>query len=323
MIAEILEFKLKLRLYLNSLGALASFGFAILQCLRGDLATGIISLLGFVYFSSVIYLLITKQHYLWQGRGFVLFIPITMLNIIYVHPEFGIYWAYVGVLSFFLVLELKDATISVSIFLLLTFYLVYCIYPLQVQYRIYATLFLVAIFSFLLSYLINRLLIEVNSLVTKDSLTNALNRHTFLTSIEQALKTFQRYQTPAALYIFDLDHFKKVNDDFGHPAGDKVLRTLSQLVQSRIRESDQLFRYGGEEFAVLLHHTQLQDAEHLADALRQLISDHDFGLDRPVTISGGVSNVNKTDNVSAWIERCDKALYQAKSKGRNQVIVAS
>jgi len=117
MINEIEVFKYRLRLYLNALGALASIGFSILQLLRGDTVTSIISLMGFIYFSIVIYLLVNKRQYLWRGRGFVLFIPITMLNVINVHPEFGIYWAYVGVLSFFLALEVRDACISVSLFL--------------------------------------------------------------------------------------------------------------------------------------------------------------------------------------------------------------
>lgn len=320
MIHEIEDFKFRLRLYLNGLGALASIGFSILQLLRGDIATSIISLMGFVYFSIVIYLLIIKRRYLWKGRGFVLFIPITMLNVINVHPEFGIYWAYVGVLSFFLALELRDACISVSLFLAFTFYFVNVLYPMPVQLRIYATLSLVAIFSFVLSYLIERLLKEVNSLVIRDPLTNAFNRHSFLTSVEQALSAYQRYKTPSSMLIFDLDYFKSINDSFGHQAGDRVLKMVSQVVQGRLRENDQLFRYGGEEFAVLLNHTCLPDAELIANELRLLIETQSYHIDRTVTVSGGVSDVQNSDNPSAWIERCDKALYQAKSNGRNRIV---
>ena len=320
MINEIEDFKFRLRLYLNGLGALAAIGFSILQLLRGDTATGIISLMGFVYFSTVMYLLIKKRNYLWKGRGFVLFIPITMINVINVHPEFGIYWAYVGVLSFFLALELRDACISVSVFLAFTFYFVNVLYPLPIQLRIYATLSLVAIFSFVLSYLIDRLLTEVNSLVVRDPLTNALNRHSFLTSVEQALSAYQRYKIPATMLIFDLDYFKSINDTYGHQAGDRVLKMVSQLVQGRLRESDQLFRYGGEEFAVLLNHTCLPDAEVIANELRSLIEKHNYHIDRTVTVSGGVSDIQHSDNPSTWIERCDKALYQAKSNGRNSII---
>ncbi len=320
MINEIEKFKYKLRLYLNSFGAVAAIGFAIIQGLRGDFATSSISLLGFFYFIIIICFLVRKKQYLWKGRGFALFIPITMINVTNVHPEFGIYWSYVGVMSFFLALELKDATISVSVFLAVIFYFVNTLYPFPVQLRIYASLSLVGIFSFLLSYLINRLLTEVNSLVIRDPLTNALNRHTFINSIEQSLSAFIRYNIPASLFIFDLDHFKKVNDQFGHQAGDKVLKMVCKTVQQRLREGDQLFRYGGEEFAVLLNHTNLPDAELLANELRQLVENQDVGIGRKVTISGGVSQVIDSDHVRSWIERCDKALYRAKSNGRNLVI---
>ena len=301
MINEIEVFKYRLRLYLNALGALASIGFSILQLLRGDTVTSIISLMGFIYFSIVIYLLVNKRQYLWRGRGFVLFIPITMLNVINVHPEFGIYWAYVGVLSFFLALEVRDACISVSLFLAFTFYFVNVLYPLPVQLRIYATLSLVTIFSFVLSYLIERLLKEVNSLVIRDPLTNALNRHSFLNSVEQALSEYQRYKIPATMLIFDLDYFKSINDTYGHQAGDRVLKMVSQVVQGRLRESDQLFRYGGEEFAVLLNHTCLPDAEVIANELRSLIEKQNYHIDRTVTVSGGVSDIQHSDNPSTWI----------------------
>ena len=123
-ISEIEQYKTNLYLYFNSLGGLATFSFSIVQLLRDDYATGLISLMGFVYFAIVVYVLLIKKTYLWKGRGFVFFIPITILNVTNLHPEFGIYWAYVGILSFFLVMELKEASIGAAIFLGLIFYIV-------------------------------------------------------------------------------------------------------------------------------------------------------------------------------------------------------
>jgi len=322
MISEIEQYKTNLYIYFNALGGLTTSGFAVLQLLRGDYATGIISSMGFVYFSIIVYTLLIHKKYLWKGRGFVLFIPMVILNVTNLHPEFGIYWAYVGVLSFFLVLELKDACIGVSIFLGAIFYVVSLHFPLPVQLRIYASLFLVAIFSFLLSYFINRLLNQVTVLVTRDSLTHAYNRHTFNSSMKRALYTAIRYKTPASLFIFDLDFFKKVNDNYGHQAGDKVLKIVSSTIQNRLRDSDRLFRYGGEEFAILLNQTNEEVAIKLAEELRLLVESQDYGIDRTVTISGGVSAARASDQVSSWIERCDKALYEAKSSGRNNVILS-
>jgi diguanylate cyclase (GGDEF)-like protein len=323
MISEIEQYKLKLRYYLNALGGAASFGFSILQFLRGDPITGSISAMGGIYFSVVLYFLITKRHYLWKGRGFVLFIPITILNVIHVHPDFGIYWAYVGVLSFFLALELEDACIGVTLFVLITFYLASLHYPGPVFIRICATLLLVSLFSFLLSYFIEQLLTKVNSLVIHDSLTNTLNRHTFHSSMENALKSFTRYKTKVSLFIFDLDFFKRINDKHGHQIGDDVLIKVSQVIQQRLRDSDLLFRYGGEEFAILLIHTNQQEALLLAQEIRALVEAQDYNIGQTVTISGGVSEAQPTDVVSSWIERCDKALYEAKESGRNNIMQKS
>ena len=318
---EIEQYRFNIHLYFNVLGGIAVFLFSVIQGVRGDTITAFISFLGGIYFTIIIYTLIKKHHYLWKGRGFVLFIPITMLNILHLHPEYGIYWAYVGIISFFLVLEFKDACISVVIFDILTFYLISLHFPLTVQLRIYATLLLVTVFTFLLSFFINRLLITLNVLVTRDSLTNALNRHTFHTAIENTLHTFLRYKTPASLFIFDLDKFKSINDTYGHQAGDRVLVIVSKTIQDRLRGSDRLFRYGGEEFAVLLNQTNQDDAYKLAEELRILVEKQDYNIDRAVTISGGVSEARESDHVSSWIERCDMALYEAKSSGRNKVIM--
>ncbi len=320
MIIEIEQYRFKLRFYLNALGLVSSFGFAILQFLRGDSLTALISLIGSVYFMIVVYRLITKRHYLWRGRGFVLFIPVTILNVINVHPDYGIYWAYVGVLSFFLALELKEACLGVCLFIIITLYFASLYYPSPIFIRIFATLILVGLFSFLLSFFIEQLLIKVNSLVIHDSLTNALNRHTFHTSIEGSLKAFFRYKTPVSLFIFDIDYFKKINDTHGHPIGDEVLIKISHLMKNRLRDSDLLFRYGGEEFAILLNHTNQQEAFKLSQELRVLVEKQDYNIGQTVTISGGVSQAQPLDQAHTWIDRCDKALYQAKSAGRNKVI---
>jgi diguanylate cyclase (GGDEF)-like protein len=320
--SEIEQYKYNLHLYFNTLGCIAAFGFSVLQALRGDHITGLISFIGGIYFVTVICILTRRHHYLWKGRGFVLFIPITILNILNLHPEYGIYWAYVGIISFFLLLEFKDACICVVIFNAVTFYLVNLHYPLPIQLRIYATLILVTSFTVLLSFFINRLLDTLNVLVTRDTLTNAFNRHSFHVSIEEALYTFLRYKTPTSLFIFDLDNFKAVNDNYGHQAGDSVLVKVSKTIQERLRDSDKLYRYGGEEFAVLLNQTSQEDAFTLAEELRVLVEQQDYKIDRPVTISGGVSAAQDSDHVSAWIERCDKALYEAKSSGRNKIVLS-
>lgn len=113
-----------------------------------------------------------------------------------------------------------------------------------------------------------------------------------------------------------------MNDSYGHQAGDEVLKEVSNMVKSRLRESDQFFRYGGEEFAVLIPHTNGKDGFSLAQNIRSLLEcKHLACINGPITISGGVSQVVDNDELKSWIERSDKALYEAKAKGRNQVIL--
>lgn len=320
---EIEQYKYKIRIYFNMIGGIAVFIFSILQMVREDYLTGIISLLGVLYFILITCTLKRRRIYLWKGRGFALIVPITIFNTLHLHPEYGIYWTYVGIISFFLLLEFKDACISVVLFDIGVFYLTYLHFDLPVELRIYASLLIVTVFSILISFLINRLLNTLSQLINRDSLTGSLNRHTFHSSINETIYAYERFQTPASLFIFDLDFFKKVNDAYGHLKGDEVLVTVSKTIKARLRDSDKLFRYGGEEFAVLLAHTREADAFNLADELRLLVERQNYNIEQTVTISGGISGVRDEDNAQSWIERCDKALYAAKHSGRNKVIMAN
>lgn len=316
-LAEINEYKQTLRIYINSLGAVGAFAFSTLQFLTDHTLMAFVTLTGGCYFSTVLYFLIYKGQYLWQGRGHLLIIPPIILIAISLNINFGVYWVYVGVVLLFLVLELRDAAVSVAVLMALCFYLITPHFEQDVLYRIFSTVILVGLFSFCFSFLIERLLNSLNLVATRDSLTKALNRHTFHNAIELAQEEHQRYQITGILFLFDLDHFKRINDQHGHLAGDNVLREIAGLIHKRVRKSDQFFRYGGEEFAILLRHTSLQNASYLAEDIRTQIEEHTFNNDIKVTISGGLSEVQKGDDVNVWIERSDAALYEAKEAGRN------
>lgn len=316
-LTEINEYKQTLRVYINSLGAFGAFAFSILQFLTDHTFMASVSLIGGCYFSTVLYFLLHKNQYLWKGRGHLLIILPIVLLAIYLNIKYGIYWVYVGVVFLFLVLELWEATISVTVFIALCFYLITPQFEQDVLYRIFSTVILVGLFSFCFSFLIERLLNSLNLVATRDPLTKALNRHTFHTAIELAQDDHQRYKVTGILFLFDLDHFKRINDQYGHIAGDSVLREIAKIIHKRVRKSDQFFRYGGEEFAILLRHTSLQNAAFLAEELRTQIKEHTFTDGIKVTISGGLSEVQEGDDVNAWIDRSDTALYEAKEAGRN------
>jgi diguanylate cyclase (GGDEF)-like protein len=165
---------------------------------------------------------------------------------------------------------------------------------------------------------------ELRKLASTDPLTGALNRRHFWRLAGMELHRHQRYFRELAMLVMDIDHFKRINDTFGHPAGDTVLRELVKSCTSNLRKSDIFGRIGGEEFAVLLVETQAEAALEVADRLRQRLAEKkttvDGGIPINFTVSIGVAHVRREDErLDDLIKRADAALYQAKNKGRNRV----
>lgn len=155
-----------------------------------------------------------------------------------------------------------------------------------------------------------------------DTLTGAKNRAALNDAFNREIDFSFRHKTALSLLIFDLDHFKQINDSYGHTTGDEVLRECVQCAQQTIRSTDLLFRFGGEEFVVLLPGVNIIGAEQAAERLRSIIEKHVFKSQNgqiPVTISLGAASLNTKDNAEMLLDRADKALYRAKEAGRNQV----
>lgn len=164
---------------------------------------------------------------------------------------------------------------------------------------------------------------QLHEIAIRDYLTGCFNRRHFYTLAEPELARARRHATPLSLLMFDLDHFKQVNDQFGHACGDAVLCQTVAVIQGRLRISDALARIGGEEFVVLLPETDLEQAKGLAERLRQAIAEHPFehaGQRLTATASWGVTSARPDDaNVDMLLDRADRGLYLAKKSGRNRV----
>lgn len=161
---------------------------------------------------------------------------------------------------------------------------------------------------------------------THDPMTEAFNKRAFLTEIEKEAGFARRHEQPLSLIMFDLDHFKKVNDTYGHVAGDLVLRSVSQRVMETMRKEDIFARYGGEEFALLLRNTDLEAAFIVGERIRRCVESlevtHD-GRRIPCTISVGVAVLDEAIKRPVdLIEAADQRLYQAKRRGRNRTEAA-
>jgi diguanylate cyclase (GGDEF)-like protein len=164
---------------------------------------------------------------------------------------------------------------------------------------------------------------------TLDALTNLNNRRQFETRLGQEIAIAKRQNNPLCAMMIDIDFFKRVNDTYGHSAGDEVLRTVAGLIKEALRESDIPARYGGEEFAVLLPFTEIKDAEIVGERLRKKVETTPVTINQDsakkqeisVTISMGLAEFDKEETGEALFERADKALYNAKKNGRNRVCI--
>lgn len=173
-----------------------------------------------------------------------------------------------------------------------------------------------------LAFFAYRRLAEIRMLVEQantDVLTGILNRRRAMEVLAREVRRSHRYHRDLSVILFDIDHFKKINDEYGHPVGDKVLKSFASLADARIRDLDLLARTGGEEFMVVATETSGPGAVDLAERLRVAVETANFGIDQVVTASFGVSQLRPGESFAALMQRADERLYWAKRGGRNQV----
>lgn len=162
---------------------------------------------------------------------------------------------------------------------------------------------------------------EISKVAAEDCLTGLYNRRKINELIQDEIERSERYKKGFSIIIMDIDYFKRVNDRFGHLAGDQLLKMFSDIVRDTIRHTDTAGRWGGEEFVVLCPETNMDGATALADKMRQHISSYVFNSFGKQTASFGVACYVSDDSVDTIINRADIALYNAKNSGRNRVAV--
>lgn len=153
-----------------------------------------------------------------------------------------------------------------------------------------------------------------------DSLTGAYNRRRFDDDLSLIIKKREKNGSTFSLVFMDVDHFKNINDQYGHKKGDLVLQRISELIKKNIRSTDSLFRWGGDEFIVILPDAKLENAEKIAEKLRKNIASHNFGIGQNITFSIGVGEYHSEEDTDQVLMRLDEALFAAKSGGRNCVV---
>lgn len=235
---------------------------------------------------------------------------------------YGALWTYPAVLFCYFVLPRRAANIGSLVLSLLAAVMAYIYVGPEITLRFVVTLALSIVIVNIILNIIGQLQKDLVGQALTDPLTGAFNRRQMDASLAEAMERRHRTGAPATLLMIDIDHFKKVNDDFGHHVGDTVLKGMVTLIKNRARKLDRLFRVGGEEFVLLLPDTRASTATKQADVIRKLMSEAQL-IERPVTISIGVAEYWPEQTQEAWMQVADDALYQAKDQGRNRVVCGS
>ncbi len=312
-----------LPLILSAAGAFGVFPFIVLRYLQGEWVAAIVDTVIVVGFSGLgIYVYRTRK-VRFASIAISLFCMTGVVTTIYVIGPQQVYWIYPGLMAVFYLLRPREA-------LLLSLVTVGALSPQLISHAdsqstttIYITMFVMSSFAYAFSLITSRQREQLMHLATKDPLTGAGNRRFFDTKLVELVNNKKRSAAPASLLLLDLDHFKKVNDDFGHTVGDRILKQVTEIINLRIRTTDKLYRIGGEEFVVVLEGQTIEQATHLAEQLRTLVEANELIPEQAVTISVGVAELQADELPIDWLHRADTALYEAKRAGRNRSNVAN
>ncbi|MBE9030352.1 GGDEF domain-containing protein [filamentous cyanobacterium LEGE 11480] len=235
----------------------------------------------------------------------------------------GILWCYPAVCAFYFMLPERYAWYANIALLVTTLPVAWHLFEAALASRMVATLVLVSSISAIFIRVINRQQTHLRQQVITDPLTGLMNRILLQTTLEEAIAQSQRTGTEMTLATLDIDNFKVINDTFGHDQGDKVLCGISQLVSTRVRRIDKVFRLGGEEFLILFYGSDAENGYLVAEAIREAIAQWPLLTNHRVTVSIGIATLKATEDWMAWMKRSDENLYRAKSSGRNRVMAYS
>lgn len=318
----VLGFKRQLVYHLHFWACLAVAPLVLVQWNQGNTLLAVLLILFCLNALLVIAFLRFRRHYFLKGRLFPLLAVVCATYSTAINGHAGLYWAYPAAAALFFLLPLREATVTNLLFVTVMAVVSFVRFPEEDFWRITFSLGLTCLFAMIFAWLVGRLQEELTRLATTDPLTGCLNRSQLADILNSQIQLRERYERVSSLILLDLDFFKSINDRWGHLAGDKVLTELSERIRSRLRESDQLFRIGGEEFMLVLPETRQRDAETLAQELLASISAHPFIDSIEVTASASVAEVARGETWSVWLNRADQSLYQAKSRGRDQVVGA-
>ncbi|MFZ6747544.1 GGDEF domain-containing protein [Undibacterium sp. Ren11W] len=308
-------------LMLGALSIFSIFPFGVVRLLQGNWALAAVDL-------TIVLVIVGVMIFVWMTQKIriasilaTIFYSAGMLASVYVKGHALVYWVYPTMIAAFFMLNASEALLINTTSLVLLVVTLFDRMSLLDLSSVVITLILINLFSYIFSYRTNLQHLELNHQAELDFLTGVGNRRAFNRKMTELFRPHNA-RIDACLFVLDLDHFKYVNDQFGHAVGDQVLVRFCELMRSRIRAIDSMFRFGGEEFVIVAMRTDHESAKNLAEELRALVEGTIFIPNYQVTVSIGVAKRCEAESGDAWFQRADAMLYEAKQAGRNQIIMA-
>lgn len=309
-------------LFLAVVGALGVTPFAVMRFLNGEWLVGLLDVVIVFGFISLAMHVVRTRRVRFASLALAVLCIGGVLLTVYVGGTGQIFWAYPVLMALFYLLKPREA---VFFALAMTAALLPVLIPDENSFRtttVLITMCVMSSFAYAFSAITNRQRRMLIRMASRDALTGAGNRRALEARLDEVVAAHARKPEPSSLLLFDLDHFKAVNDRHGHSKGDDVLKHVAEIVRLRIRITDSMYRIGGEEFVLLLEGETRERALHLAEQLRTLVEANELVKDPAVTVSVGVAEIVADQPAEEWLRRADAAMYEAKRRGRNRTAAA-
>lgn len=295
--------------------------FAIYRFSHGQTLAGVVDL-------AIVSAIAAGAVHVWRGgniehacRVVVVTSSVGCVMVAHLVGQAGVLWMYPVLLSNFMLVDRRLAML-VSVLAIAVLLLLPGVFGDTLERVIFLiTAMVVCVFAFILAHRTDSQRAQLEEIARHDALTGAYNRRAMASELAIAIETSRRRQLPCGLAVMDLDYFKHINDNYGHEAGDRVLVDFARRVALGNRKGDRLFRYGGEEFVLLLPGADVGALQASCENLRERIARELRCDGDAITVSIGAAVLRGGEDVASWLARADAAMYQAKRQGRNQVVM--
>ncbi len=299
---------------------LAVTPIAIYRWREGDSTLATILSAGCLYLVAALVFGWSRKYYTVSGAVLLVLMSVAAIYATTFIGLLGLAWVFPLVLGIFFIFEHVLALVfGIAVVLLASLAAIIGQVDNAVLLRLTVSLLLCVGLSFIFANQVAQQRRQLVKLAVTDGLTQCYNRTELSRVLRNMTAMNHRYRQTASIIMIDLDRFKPINDSLGHLVGDQILLEFAELLSSRLRRTDALFRYGGEEFVVLLPETPLDKAKLVAESLREAVEKHRFAGVSRITMSAGVTELQADEEWGKWLDRSDTLMYRAKRAGRNRV----